>query len=365
METSKLLPTPTGQEVEHPQAQLTKTGRRKSAKGTSHSLNLADRVMLLPTPNTMEAMEPKTIENIVARNKKYRLGRTYLSQNLRELVAYGQRTLDGKPLTSDSSPEKLLLTPSAVNIEGGADRYEKRKAYRESIGRHYTPGGLAEQIKMALTSSQEGFPASRSAKRGSAKVQRTVATCGLKCLEQYESLRPLGLLGKTYLASLLGTTALSSSRCALTWKLKATRSGRLWFQLAPSTHRTAGTESGLLHTAAAHDPGIRVERLVTKDGQPAKVGERAYDRETGRLAQVGLTQQVQMIPTPRAGNPGSRPNGKGGKILAEEVSKIGQETGERLQLQPAFVEWMMGYRKGWLDFPTEAPLAKASGDSKR
>jgi hypothetical protein len=28
-----------------------------------------------------------------------------------------------------------------------------------------------------------------------------------------------------------------------------------------------------------------------------------------------------MWPTPRAGNPGSRPNGKGGKILAEEVKK--------------------------------------------
>jgi hypothetical protein len=32
-------------------------------------------------------------------------------------------------------------------------------------------------------------------------------------------------------------------------------------------------------------------------------------------------EYAAMWPTPRAGNPGSRPNGKGGKILAEEVKK--------------------------------------------
>jgi hypothetical protein len=45
-----LLPTPTTQEVEHPQAELTKTGRRKSKdKTTSHSLGLADVVQMWPT----------------------------------------------------------------------------------------------------------------------------------------------------------------------------------------------------------------------------------------------------------------------------------------------------------------------------
>jgi hypothetical protein len=40
-----LLPTPTTQEVEHPEAELTATGRRKTKDGqASHSLNLADTV---------------------------------------------------------------------------------------------------------------------------------------------------------------------------------------------------------------------------------------------------------------------------------------------------------------------------------
>lgn len=38
------------------------------------------------------------------------------------------------------------LTPSTIRIEGGKDRMEKRAKYRESIGRHYVAGCLAEQI---------------------------------------------------------------------------------------------------------------------------------------------------------------------------------------------------------------------------
>ena len=91
-------------------------------------------------------------------------------------------------------------------------------------------------------------------------------------------------------------------RCILTWKQKASKSKRLFFQLQVSTPRTDGIEFGLLRTPAAQEPGISVERLVTKDGQPAKIGERAYDKHTGRLAQVGVIQQVQMglLPTPQA-----------------------------------------------------------------
>jgi hypothetical protein len=50
----QLLPTPTTQETEHPQAELTKTGRRKAANGNSHSMGLADKVAMLPTPRARE-----------------------------------------------------------------------------------------------------------------------------------------------------------------------------------------------------------------------------------------------------------------------------------------------------------------------
>ena len=45
-----LLPTPTTQEIEHPNAELTASGRRKSKdKTTSHSVGLADLVQMWPT----------------------------------------------------------------------------------------------------------------------------------------------------------------------------------------------------------------------------------------------------------------------------------------------------------------------------
>jgi hypothetical protein len=52
---SSLWPTPTTQEVEHPNAELTPTGRRKSKDGkTSHSLGLADAVQMWPTPTARD-----------------------------------------------------------------------------------------------------------------------------------------------------------------------------------------------------------------------------------------------------------------------------------------------------------------------
>ena len=47
----RMWPTPTTQEVEHPEAELTETGRRKSKDGTtSWTLGLADAVQMWPTP---------------------------------------------------------------------------------------------------------------------------------------------------------------------------------------------------------------------------------------------------------------------------------------------------------------------------
>jgi DNA (cytosine-5)-methyltransferase 1 len=59
-ETDLLLwPTPTTQEVEHPNAQLTPSGRRKSKNGkTSHSLGLADTVRIWPTPQARDWKGP-------------------------------------------------------------------------------------------------------------------------------------------------------------------------------------------------------------------------------------------------------------------------------------------------------------------
>jgi hypothetical protein len=51
-----LLPTPTTQEVEHPSAELTATGRRRTPGNKSYSLNLSDTVMRWPTPTVTGVM---------------------------------------------------------------------------------------------------------------------------------------------------------------------------------------------------------------------------------------------------------------------------------------------------------------------
>lgn len=58
-------------------------------------------------------------------------------------------------------------------------------------------------------------------------------------------------------------------------------------------------------TPVAHEPGRDAERLVDKDGNPpGHFNQRLYDKETGRLAQYSLTQEVaiaqRMWATPRA-----------------------------------------------------------------
>jgi hypothetical protein len=55
-----LFPTPTTQEIEHPNVELTETGRRKhKTNNESHGLNLADTVKLFPTPTAMDSYADK------------------------------------------------------------------------------------------------------------------------------------------------------------------------------------------------------------------------------------------------------------------------------------------------------------------
>ena len=70
--------------------------------------------------------------------------------------------------------------------------------------------------------------------------------------------------------------------------------------------------------------------------------------------------QMQNWPTPRAGNPGSRKPGTGGKILAEEAKQhnglqdqeksntSGKNQGSP-KLNPNWVEQLMGLSTGWTD----------------
>ena len=148
--------------------------------------------------------------------------------------------------------------------------------------------------------SPEAFLASHSVAPGSERARKMTVSSGLRCVESYGKHNPNGCWQRMFLASLVKTEAWFSSVCLLTWKMQATKRSRLLFRLAALALPIEEIGSGLLHIPAGQEPGVRAERLQTKNGEPAKVGQRAYDKGTGRLAQVGLHQQIALLKTPSA-----------------------------------------------------------------
>src|SRR5210317_1678090 len=138
-----------------------------------------------------------------------------------------------------------------------------------------------------------GTLVSLSVLRGSKEARKMTATSGHQCLIASKSTNQIGLLEKM----LLGTSTWVSTKCYLTWKAKVTKQGRLLFQLAPSTPRTAETEFGLWATPNTMDhlPPRSEEALLRQ----------ATTTRKGRSKPANLREQVdentmKMWPTPAA-----------------------------------------------------------------
>lgn len=230
------------------------------------------------------------------------------------------------------------------------------------------------------TSSPEAILASPSHSPASKKALKTIATSGRQCLSLLSKKDPLLLLAKM----LLVTSRWGSTRCFLTWKVKATPQGRLLFQLAPSMPRTEETESGLLHTPTAKanqmspdmqkrgsgwgpkmwaTPAAADCQGTTGGGQGKSLRtdvrmwptpQAAVHKNMDTARQPMLSSEVKLWPTPRASEwKGTGPLGskshnhrleKG--YLDATVQERGQVSGS---LNPAWVEWLMGYPEGWTD----------------
>ncbi len=248
-------------------------------------------------------------------------------------------------------------------------------------------------------------PASHSPLPGSKEARKMTAHSGQKCSESYERFSQLGSLARTFLES----SKWNSTACYLTWKPKVTPHKRLYFQLAPLMPSTEEIESGLLHTPTAkanqmapsmnsgwwptpttdigHErtkeywenrvgkhqidlqgavkmwptpsasqggAGEFIANLMTKDGDPAKPGERAYNPNTGKHSQISLQRAVKMWPTPRASEwKGGRSfegliasGRKASNSLNDALTMQNQQSGA---LNPEWVEWLMGFPIGHTD----------------
>lgn len=242
------------------------------------------------------------------------------------------------------------------------------------------------------TCSPEDFRASHFQQPVNEKAQPITVTSGRKCLESFGRFVPDGSWAKTFSELLVGTEDWFSSGCTLTWKLRGTKSRRLYFQLVASAPRISDTEYGLLpmllKTPSAMD--ARSENLTKKEQKFGNSGTLAQEVHTGFIYKRGLLPTPRttdvgrgtvkdvkvengtyfrenkkgvrfgvnitdviasgLLSTPTASDyrsstlPPSRLNRHSG-IIKEVKEKF--PTGQNSRLSPLFVEEMMGFPEFW------------------
>ena len=199
------------------------------------------------------------------------------------------------------------------------------------------------------TSSQADTLANLSPSQVEKKVRKIQDTSGQKCLDLSKNSDRLGLLEKM-LVDTLNSVSTPYSR---TWKVKTTPQGRLVFQLLASVPNTKEKESGLWRTPDAYSGGSNLNKIKEA------LAEGHLKRKSGHTIQVRLADQVReprLWPTPAAHEARlgyqRRDTGKKGTQKSLSTIVIDTEGGREKttgQLNPTWVEWLMGYPTGWTD----------------
>ena len=233
---------------------------------------------------------------------------------------------------------------------------------------------MSEQDYEQLTLFQEDSHVSRSPWLVSVRDGRISAIYGLKCCELSESLRRVGLSVRTYLES----CELPPGTWSRIWSVKAMTSRCLILKLRLSARCTGGSGSRLWPTIRAVE----------------KSDYQYSHRVNGKSKEKTLTLQgaVKLWPTPRASDykgcgpvgsssaehflersylsgavlyatPNARDrknatakewdNPKNTRNLNRQIAKLyeGEDSTEARngQLNPTWVEWLMGYPIGWTE----------------
>lgn len=238
------------------------------------------------------------------------------------------------------------------------------------------------------TSSQQDTRANHLVSPGSKEAKKMTATSGLKYSALLKQNDQIGLFAKMF----MDTLAWGSTQCFLTWKPKATPANRLLFQLAPSMPHTEETGSGLWATP----------RTTDGTGGPRQLDERGrrISKSSNLVFGANLADQVKMWPTPTVQdsnkatkkwrenhqnnltaavfNPEkmwptpAATNYKGSvkdRYMGSETYRANLDEAVRThredgQLNPDWVEWLMGYPPGWTNLQTPQEQSKASGEEQ-
>mgnify|MGYP000971347186 CR=1 FL=1 len=172
--------------------------------------------------------------------------------------------------------------------------------------------------------SQQEFPVSPLVAPGSSEARQMTAGSGRRLYESYGKHRPLG----AFLRILLESETWSSTEFLLTWKLKATKSKCLVFQLAPSMPRTGANATGL-------SEGTWRTPRATDQARPASTRCRNFTE--GIKSEFQLREQVKATwPTPDAMTSGNVSSG----CLAQTEKFVARLT--------TLSAWLMGYTAAYL-----------------
>ena len=168
-------------------------------------------------------------------------------------------------------------------------------------------------MQTQLTLFQEDSPANHLVHPGTEEARKMTVTSGLRCLELSKKSGQIGLLERMLLTS----PTWNSTERYLTWRAKATKQGRLYYQLQPSVPHIKDCEHSLWPTPMAGD------------GQAWK-----------KVNQADVIGSLQRALSPKKGKR---------KAGQKRYTYYLQVQGYSANQAADFGEMMMGYPKGWTD----------------
>ena len=224
---------------------------------------------------------------------------------------------------------------------------------------------MKKQDLKQLPLSQAAFPVSPSPPPENGRALRMNAICGRKCAALLPSCGPVGCLGKMLLASSIW----ASTKRSLTWQKRDTLFSHSYFRLAVSAHGMSASE--LLSSRLMFPTPLASDNNTARDAASLDVflsdnGIFRKRNRNGAIWSLSLSAAVFYL-TPVASD-GFRstlkpsafdPAKKDGNLSAQIISQE-RPVSETAALNPDWVEWLMGFPKGWTDVSSGPPSQKES-----
>ena len=213
---------------------------------------------------------------------------------------------------------------------------------------------MKEQDLKQSQSSPADFPANPSPPQENGRALRMNATCGRKCAGLLPNCGPLGCLGKMLLASSIW----GSTKRFLTWQKRDTLFSHSYFRLAASAHGMSASE--LLSSRLMFPTPLASDKCTNRDAQNlnAFLSESGIFRKrnkNGTIWSLSLSAAVYYL-TPAASEgyrstlkPTAFRSQSPSSNLSAQVISQEQPVSDTAALNPDWVEWLMGFPKGWTD----------------